>query len=256
MSGDVWEYRPRFRHNEGRIFNEYEITNSSIDLLFDVIDAMCTLYSQVKAQAEIRAIINAISDGAGNLRPQPAIFPDSVAPVVRETTAGRELTRMRWGIPGPVIHGGRPLMNVRNVASGFWKPYLMFEQRCLVPATSFCEYAEKPDPKTKKKIPTWFALSKDRPLFFFAGIWRKWTGTRGTKAEPVVGDHLLYSFLTCEPNKVVKPMHSIAMPVILTTPKEWEQWLKAPLQDALKLQRPLPDKLLQIVASGEKKDGH
>jgi hypothetical protein len=33
---------------------------------------MCTLYSQVKAQAEIRALINAIYDTAGNLEPQPA----------------------------------------------------------------------------------------------------------------------------------------------------------------------------------------
>ena len=46
---------------------------------------MCTLYSQVKAQAEIRALINAIYDMAGNLGPQPAIFTDTLAPVVRET---------------------------------------------------------------------------------------------------------------------------------------------------------------------------
>lgn len=50
---------------------------------------MCTLYSQVKAQAEIRALINAIYDTAGNLQPQPAIFPDGIAPVVRETAKGR-----------------------------------------------------------------------------------------------------------------------------------------------------------------------
>jgi putative SOS response-associated peptidase YedK len=60
---------------------------------------MCTLYSQVKAQAEIRALINAIYDTAGNLGPQPAIFPDTPAPVVRETDKGRELTKMCWGVP-------------------------------------------------------------------------------------------------------------------------------------------------------------
>lgn len=217
---------------------------------------MCTLYSQVKAQAEIRALINAIYDTAGNLGPQPAIFPDTPATVVRETDKGRELTKMRWGVPGPAIHGGRLLFNVRNVASGFWKPYLKVEWRCLVPATSFCEYADKPDPKTKKKIPTWFALNKKRPLFFFAGIWREFEGTRGTKADPVTGKHLIYSFLTTEPNKIVKPVHSMAMPVILTTPKECETWLKAPVEQALKLQRPLPDRQLQIVASGEKKDAY
>ena len=44
------------------------------------------------------------------------------------------------------------------------------------------------------------------------------------------------------------------MPVILRTPVEIEQWMTAPVEDALKLQRPLPDNSLQIVAVGEKQD--
>lgn len=215
---------------------------------------MCTLYSQVKGQAEIRAIIDAIIDSTGNLPPQPAIFPDGIAPVVRDMTNGRELLKMRWGFPSPPIYGGRPVVNVRNVKSGYWKPWLKPEQRCLIPATSFSEYTDKPDPKTKRKTVMWFALSEKRPLFFFAGIWREWTGTRGTKTESVEGRHLLYSFLTTDPNKVVTQVHTKAMPVILTTPEEWKIWMTAPAEEALKLQRPLDDKLLKIVASGEKKD--
>jgi len=46
-------------------------------------------------------------------------------------------------------------------------------------------------------------------------FWRPRTGTRGTKAKPVTGEHLLYSFLTTEPNAVVNPIHPKAMPVIL-----------------------------------------
>jgi len=42
--------------------------------------------------------------------------------------------------------------------------------------------------------------------------------------------------------------------VLSAAPEEWEAWLTALIEEALKLQRPLPDKLLQIVASGEKKD--
>jgi putative SOS response-associated peptidase YedK len=38
------------------------------------------------------------------------------------------------------------------------------------------------------------------------------------------------------------------MPVILTTPTEIETWMTAPAEDALKLQRPLPDCALDIVA--------
>jgi hypothetical protein len=39
--------------------------------------------------------------------------------------------------------------------------WLKRENRCIVPATSFCEYEDtKP-----RKTPTWFALNDDRPLF-------------------------------------------------------------------------------------------
>jgi putative SOS response-associated peptidase YedK len=44
------------------------------------------------------------------------------------------------------------------------------------------------------------------------------------------------------------------MPVILTTPDECNAWLTAPLDDALKLQRPLPDDALRMVATVDKAD--
>jgi putative SOS response-associated peptidase YedK len=50
--------------------------------------------------------------------------------------------------------------------------------RALSPATSFCEYVD-----TKaRKTPMWFALSEDRPLFAFAGLWTSWRGARGPKS--------------------------------------------------------------------------
>jgi hypothetical protein len=75
---------------------------------------------------------------------------------------------------------------------------------------------------------------------------------RGTKVDPVKGEHLLYLFLTSEPNGVVGPGYPKAMPVILTTPEKYETWLTAPTEVALKLQRPLPDDILEIVAEGAK----
>jgi putative SOS response-associated peptidase YedK len=215
---------------------------------------MCNLYSHRKSQAELRALFPDLKDSAGNLEPQPDIFPDGVAPVIRKTIDGLELLKMRWGIPGPAAFGGRPITNVRNTQSGFWKAMLQPTSRCLVPATSFCEYAENPDPKIKRKIPTWFALSDERPLFFFAGIWTEWTGKRGTKADQVEGKHLLYSFLTTSANAIVKPIHPQAMPVMLTEPEEWKIWLSVSADEALELQRPLPDDMLKIVARGEKQD--
>jgi putative SOS response-associated peptidase YedK len=50
------------------------------------------------------------------------------------------------------------------------------------------------------------------------------------------------------------PIHPNAMPVILTTPEEVDLWLTAPAVEALQLQRPVPDVVLRIVATGERQD--
>jgi putative SOS response-associated peptidase YedK len=60
--------------------------------------------------------------------------------------------------------------------------------------------------------------------------------------------------LTTDPNAIVAPIHPKAMPVILTTPEEADLWLEGETVEALKLQRPLPDDALKIVARGEKED--
>ena len=116
--------------------------------------------------------------------------------------------------------------------------------------SSFCEYADtKP-----RKTPKWFAIDESRPLVAFAGIWTEWNGIRGTKANPVEGRHFLYGFLTSEPNDIVAPIHPKAMPVILRTEEERDVVVARPWDEACSLQRPLPDGVLKIIASGEKED--
>jgi putative SOS response-associated peptidase YedK len=44
------------------------------------------------------------------------------------------------------------------------------------------------------------------------------------------------------------------MPLLLTTPEEWDAWLGGSLEEATALQRPLPNGMLKIVATGEKAD--
>jgi putative SOS response-associated peptidase YedK len=53
----------------------------------------------------------------------------------------------------------------------------------------------------------------------------------------------------------VAPVHPKAMPVLLRTAEEIDRWLAAPVEDALELQRPLPDGTLEIVAVGQREDG-
>ena len=158
-------------------------------------------------------LFSAKHDRTGNLPLFPAIFPDQLAPIIRRGPDGeRELVMARWGMPGPPQFGGAPITNIRNVGSPHWRRWLGQSSRCIVPATSFCEYADtKP-----RKTPKWFALEEDRPLFAFAGLWTPWRGVRGPKSAPIEGEHELFGFLTTEANAVVAPIHPKAMPVILT----------------------------------------
>jgi putative SOS response-associated peptidase YedK len=212
--------------------------------------AMCNLYSMTRSRDAIRALFRVTADRTANQPTLPAIFPDQLAPVVHiDRDGARVMIMMRWGFPPPPNLGGRPVTNARNTASPYWRGWLKPEFRCLVPATSFCEYDEN-----HAKRPTWFALGHERPPFAFAGIWRPWTGPRGTKAAPEEGEHRLFSFLTTDANDIVRPVHAKAMPVILTE-AEWDTWLEADTPAALKLQRPLPAERLAIVARGPRQDG-
>jgi len=213
---------------------------------------MCNLYSLTKGQSAIRDLFRVDADRAGNLPPLTAIFPDQLAPIVRAGAAGgRELVMARWGMPGPPQFGGQPVTNIRNVKSPHWRRWLSPASRCVAPATAFCEYADtKP-----KKTPVWFGLGEDRPLFAFAGLWTPWRGVRGPKSAPVDGEHELFGFLTTEANAVIAPVHPKAMPVILTSREEVDLWLSAGTAEALRLQRPLADGRLRIVAKGERSDG-
>lgn len=216
---------------------------------------MCNLYAMTSTQRAIRDLTRAWKDSAGNVPPLPGIFPDYRAPIVRNQAEGRELVMARWGMPSPIFalkgrNSDPGVTNVRNTASPHWRRWLGPENRCVVPLTSFSENELLPD---GTRPPVWFALSPERPLAFFAGIWTRWTGARKVKEGETTND--LFAFLTTEPNAEVAAIHPKAMPVILTTAEQVEQWMDAPTAEALKLQRPLPDGALVVVGRGQKQDG-
>jgi putative SOS response-associated peptidase YedK len=235
---------------------------------------MCNLYSITTNQAAISALFRVLNRYVGNVAPMPGVFPDYTAPIVRTGAEGRKLATARWGMPssskalmdatkkraeklkakGKTVDFKELLRmepdsgttNIRNVKSKHWTRWLGPENRCVVPFNSFSEFnkAEGGD--------IWFALDETRPLACFAGIWTNWTSVRKVK-EGETTNHL-YAFLTTEANAEVFAIHPKAMPVILTTPDEFETWMTAPAEEALKLQRPLPDGALKIVARGVKED--
>ncbi|NCP11239.1 MAG: SOS response-associated peptidase [Sphingomonadales bacterium] len=175
---------------------------------------MCTLYRMRKSVAEVAATFGPIVGAGTNLPAFDEIYPGYEAPLLgrpKEAEAGGpalSLIRMPWGVPPPPNLGKRPVVNIRNLASPFWRPMLTNARaRCLVPADSFCEWTGEPGAKRK----VWFAL-KDRPLFAFAGLWRQ------TSEGP------RFAFLTCAPNALVGAYHPKAMPVILRA-EDHDAWL-------------------------------
>ncbi|MBB3288143.1 MULTISPECIES: SOS response-associated peptidase [unclassified Rhizobium] len=235
---------------------------------------MCNLYNVTTNQEAIRQISRAMIDSIGNLEPELDLYPDQMAPIVRNTPAGRELVKVRWGLPssqkaqldaatkradklrakGKEVNFDELLRmepdggttNVRNTSSRHWARWLGVENRCVVPFTRFAE----PDPASKveggRTPNAWFAGSADEPLMFFAGLWvPQWRSVRKVKEGEITVD--LFGFLTTEPNGVVAPIHQKAMPAILRNQDEVETWLTAPWQEAKALQRPLPDDELVLL---------
>jgi putative SOS response-associated peptidase YedK len=206
---------------------------------------MCNLYSMTKSRAQVLAATRAMRDRTANQPPLPAIFPDQLAPVVRCGEDGaREVLNMRWGFPPPT-GAARPVTNIRNLKSSYWRAWMAPAQRCLVPVTSFCEYTD-----ASPKLAHWFALAEDRPLFAFAGLWRPWRGVRGKQDS----EHLLFAFLTTEPNDLIAPIHAKAMPVMLASAADLDAWLEAPTEQALALAKPFPAERMRLVLSGPRQD--
>lgn len=163
--------------------------------------------------------------------PPPELFPKRPAWVVRQMGEGRQLDVMQWGVP----FNGKPITNVRNLKSGFWRNMLNKPaSRCLVPVTDFCEWSGEKGSKTEH----WFSL-RDAPIFAFAGIWRP------TEAGNA------FAFLTCgylgDPAAhIVGAVHEKAIPVVLQAEDE-QRWLDGTYDDVCALAQPFPSQLMTVL---------
>ena len=207
---------------------------------------MCNLYSMTATVDEVRRLFGPFEGDRDNLPAYAEIYPGAPAPVLRrDPQGGLRLDVMSWGFPGPAAAKGRPVTNVRNLASPFWRSALdRPDRRCLVPVTRFCEWSAAADPATGRKARHWFGLhdhghapSVDR-LFAFAGLWRPGGGD--------AQDGPYMAFLTCAPNALVGAVHPKAMPVMLAA-DDGLKWLDGDRASACALARPWPDADMRMI---------
>lgn len=172
--------------------------------------------------------------------PPPELFPKKPAWVLRSQDGGYILDVMEWGVPFSVKNpktgkvGTKPVTNVRNLSSGFWRNMLKSPStRCLVPVTEFAE----PEGEVGSKQWRWFSLPSE-PIFSFAGIWRQ------TEVGPA------FAFLTCgyegDPSAhIVGRIHPKACPVVLHREDE-ERWLNGDVDEICSLATPFPSQLMKV----------
>jgi putative SOS response-associated peptidase YedK len=163
------------------------------------------------------------------------VRPTQPIPVL---TTDRVLSLMRWGITP--TWSSKPLINAR--AEGIetkpaFRP-LLPQQRCLIPASAFFEWAGQAGAKTKYRI-----ARRDGDLFAFAGLYR-------VRPSPPDGELHECTIITTTPNGVLAPIHN-RMPVMLL-PEDEERWLDPDLTELEHLRRflvPYPDELLEAQAA-------
>lgn len=79
-------------------------------------DDMCNLYSNTRSRDAIRALFRVSHNRSYTFEPMPAIFPKSVAPIIRLAPDGeREMVPATWGFP--LLKDGYAPKPVTNVAT-------------------------------------------------------------------------------------------------------------------------------------------
>jgi putative SOS response-associated peptidase YedK len=248
----VWPEPLSMHYLEGRSYGDGKIDYHPVlgSLRFDL---MCNLYSQTRSRDEVRNLFHVSDNRAYAFEPMPAIFPKSVAPIIRVTEDGeREMAPATWGFP--LLKQGyapKPVTNVRDDTvrtSRFWRP--SFDaRRCLVPASSYCE----PDSNSPARW-HWFALkngNEERPMFAFPGIWKRYRGPLKKDGPDVEVD--VYAFMTTKPNSLTATIMHDRMPVLLSNENDFETWLTGTPGQAYGLVRTYPADAMHIVQSGREK---
>ena len=178
---------------------------------------------------------------------------------------GRGLTRVWWVLISAIElwlatilativirwYNENPVTNTRDdtIESSFWKKSIE-ERRCLVPVSSFAE------PEDGKPMQWhWYGLEGDepRPLFAFAGIWRKRKGP--VKKDGPTLEIETYSFMTTAANAWTEAIHHDRLPVLLATTEDQDAWLQGKPGEWERLLKPFPpDRMREVQVGLDKVD--
>ncbi len=151
--------------------------------------------------------------------PRFNIAPTQIVPILRTEKDGTvKLDLARWGFV-PSWTKGKPKLAPINAksetadTSGLFRSSFA-QRRCLVPTDGFYEWQGTRPPKQP-----FFIHKSDDSLFFFAGLWDRWSQTEGE--DPIN----TFTILTTTPNDLVQNIHS-RMPVIVKL-QDHAAWLSS-----------------------------
>jgi len=170
------------------------------------------------------------------------VAPGQMLPVIIQTDHGRSIEIMQWGLVPSWAkdpHIGYRMINAR-AENVFEKPAWRSparRHRCLVPASGFYEWRERPGGGAKQPF---YIFPKGEEMLAFAGIYDTWH-------DDADDERWTYAIITTAPNDKLKTIHD-RMPVILH-PSDWATWLDPALQESgplMELLKPYDDGSLEL----------
>jgi putative SOS response-associated peptidase YedK len=205
---------------------------------------MCGRYEVHTPIEEIARRFEArLTPEAAALQPRYNVAPTLEVPVVRESSEGRVLEAMTWGLVPSWAKdpsGAKPI-NAR-AETVFDKPMFrnaIRRRRCLIPADGFYEWRAGP----QRKQPYHVGMVDDA-LFALAGVWEYWARAG---QEPRV----TCAIIVTQANELMAPIHD-RMPVIIA-PEDYARWLAPATADEASIARmltPFPAELMRAYAVG------
>lgn len=152
----------------------------------------------------------------------------------------KEILPVHWGLVpfwAKDVKVGYKMINARAETIAEKPSYknLLGKKRCLVIASGFFEWKKI----GRSKYPYYIHMASG-DFMTFAGLWDSWKDKDGKILESC-------TIVTCAPNETVAHLHD-RMPVIITG-EDRDLWLdtdKLKKEEALKLLRPLPAKLIDM----------